>query len=454
MRISLAFRTRLSAPVYSEGRLHTSAILAAALAAVAQILAAAPPKAVAVNVDGVVHPITVEIVSGAIEHARAEGAAIIIVRLDTPGGLMDAMRATIEKIAASPIPVVTYVAPSGGRAASAGFFILEAGDVAAMAPGANTGAAHPVAMTGEMDAVMKEKVENDAAAYMRSICVKRGRNSALAETAVRQSKSFTDREALDQHLIDLIAPNDAALLAAIDGRSVTRFDGRTQVLHTAGAVVEDYQETPRQKFISAIADPNIALILLVVGGLAIYVEFSAPGMIAPGVVGAILVLLGLSALSVLPINWLGAALLGLSFVLFALEAKLGAHGTLAVGGAVSMLLGAVMLVDSPLPEMRIHWSTALALTLPFSLITALLISLVVRARRNKAATGEEGMIGETGSAVTDLAPDGKVFVHGEYWNAVAAGPAGVAVPAGAPVRVTAIDRLTLTVEPIAPRTGG
>jgi membrane-bound serine protease (ClpP class) len=437
--------------------LQKSAILAAALAAVlsAVALAAATPspKVIAVEVDGVVHPITAEIVGSAIERARAENAMLVLVRLNTPGGLMDAMRETIEKIAASPVPVVTYTAPSGGRAASAGFFILEAGDVAAMAPGTNTGAAHPVAMTGEMDAVMKQKVENDAAAYLRSICTKRGRNSALAETAVRESKSFTEREALDQHLIDLVAPNDAGLLAALDGRTVTRFDGRTQTLHTAGAVIEEYHQSLRQKIVSAIADPNIALILLVVGALAIYVEFSTPGMIAPGVIGAIMVLLGLSALSVLPIDWLGAALLLLSFALFALEAKLGSHGVLAVGGAVSMVLGAVMLVDSPLPELRIHWSTALAVALPFSLITALLLSLVVRARRNKVVTGEGGMIGQTGSAITELAPAGRVFVHGEYWNAVAAGPAATRVPAGAPVRVTAIDRLTLTVEAISPRTG-
>jgi membrane-bound serine protease (ClpP class) len=431
-----------------------SAILAAALAAVAQAAASPSPKVIAVDVDGVVHPITVEIVASAIERAQAEKADLVLVRLNTPGGLMDAMRETIEKMLASPIPVVTYVAPSGGRAASAGFFILQAGDVAAMAPGTNTGAAHPVAMTGEMDAVMAQKVENDAAAYLRSICVKRGRNSALAETAVRESKSFTEREALDQHLIDLVAPNDAALLAALDGRTVTRFDGRTQTLHTAGAVVEEYRQSLRQRLVSAIADPNIALILLVVGALAIYVEFSTPGMIAPGVVGAIMMLLGLSALSVLPIDWLGAALLLLSFALFALEAKLGSHGVLAVGGTVSMVLGAVMLVDSPLPEMRIHWATAVAVALPFSLITALLLSLVVRARRNKVVTGEAGMIGLTGSAVTELAPSGKVFVHGEYWNAVAAGaPVGTPVPAGAPVRVTAIDRLTLTVEAIGSRTG-
>jgi membrane-bound serine protease (ClpP class) len=409
----------------------------------------AAAKAVVVDVDGMVHPITAEIVRGAIAQAARENAAVLIVRLNTPGGLMDAMRETIEAMVSSPVPVVTFVGPSGVRAASAGFFILEAGDVAAMAPGTNTGAAHPVGLTGDMDPVMKEKVENDAAAYMRSICAKRGRNSALAETAVLQSKSFTEREALDQHLIDLVAPGEEALLAALNGRTVARFNGTSQTLATAGAEIEIYQRSLRQKVISAIADPNIALILLVIGALCIYVEFTSPGLIAPGVVGAILLLLGLSAISVLPINWLGAALLLLALTLFALEAKFAAHGVLAVGGAACMILGAVMLIDTPAPEMRIHWSTAVALALPFSAITVLLLSLALRARRAKVVTGSEAMIGEVGDAVTELAPAGKVFVHGEYWDAASPRPA----PAGARVRVTAIDKLKLTVEPIAEQRG-
>ena len=423
--------------------------MALALALAAQAASAAP-KVIAVDVDGIVHPVTVEIVGSAVERARQENAALIIMRLNTPGGLYDAMRETIEKMVASPVPVVTFVAPSGGRAASAGFFLLESGDVAAMAPGTNTGAAHPVAMGGEMDPIMKQKVENDASAYMRSIATKRGRNSALAETAVRESKSFTEREALDQHLIDLIAGNEQELLAALDGRTIIRFDGRHETLHTAGGVIEVYQKTLRERIISAIADPNIALVLLVVGALAIYVEFSNPGLIAPGVVGAILVLLGLSAISVLPINWLGVALLLLAFTLFALEAKFASHGVLGAGGAFSMVLGSVLLINSPLPELRVHWGTAIALALPFSLITVLLLSLAVRARRGKVATGSEGMIGETGAAVTALGPEGKVFVHGEYWDAVAAGP----VAAGTRVRVTAIDKLKLTVEPVPDRSGG
>lgn len=429
--------------------MRANVTLAIALALIAQAVYAAP-KVIAVDVNGMVHPITTEIIGSAIARAKQENASLLIVRLNTPGGLMDAMREIIEEMVSSPIPVVTYVTPSGGRAASAGFFLLEAGDVAAMAPGTNTGAAHPVAMGVEMDAVMTQKVVNDAAAYLRSICAKRGRNSAMAETAVRESKSFTEREAVELHLADLIAPNEQQLLSALDGRVVTRFDGSSQTLHTAGAVIEVYSKSLRQKIISAIADPNIALVLLFIGALCVYVEFQSPGLIAPGVVGAILVLLGLSAISVLPINWLGAALLLLALTLFALEAKFASHGILGAGGAVSMVLGAVLLINSPWPEMRVHWGTAIALALPFSIITVFLLSLVIRARRNKVETGKEGMIGETGSALTELAPEGKVFVHGEYWDAVARQP----IPAGARVRVTAIDKLKLTVEPIPDQTGG
>lgn len=418
--------------------------------ALAVRVASAAPKAIAVDVDGMVHPVTTEIVSSALDRARQEGAVVVIVRLNTPGGLMDAMRETIEKMVAAPVPVVTYVAPSGGRAASAGFFLLEAGDVTAMAPGTNTGAAHPVAMGGEMDPVMKQKVENDAAAYLRSICTKRGRNSALAETAVRESKSFTEREALDQHLVDLIASSDADLLAALDGRTITRFDGSKVIVHTSGASIEVYQRTLRQRIIAAIADPNIALVLLVLGALGIYVEFSSPGLIAPGVIGAILALLGLSALSVLPINWLGAGLLILALALFVLEAKFTSHGILGIGGAVAMVLGAVILVNGPIPEMRIRWSTAIGLALPFSAITLLLLSLVVSARRHKVETGVEAMIGATGSAITELSPEGKVLVRGEYWDAVALRP----VTAGARVRITAVDKLKLTVEPVPDPSGG
>jgi membrane-bound serine protease (ClpP class) len=293
-------------------------------------------------------------------------------------------------------------------------------------------------------------VENDAAASLRSVVAKRGRNSALAEKAVLESKSFTEKEALDNHLIELIAASESDLLRQLNGREITRFDGRKERLQLTAASIVQYQPNTRQKILSAISDPNVALILLVLGALGIYVEFSAPGLIFPGVAGAILALLGLSAISVLPINWAGAGLLLLAFALFALEAKFASHGILGIGGAVSMILGAMLLINSPIPEMRIHWSTAIGLTIPFAAITMFLLSLVVRARSNKVITGNEGMINLPAVAITDLAPEGQIMVRGEYWNAVSSVP----VPAGSPVRVTAISGLKVAVEPVSKQSGG
>jgi membrane-bound serine protease (ClpP class) len=401
-------------------------------------------QVLAVDVDGIVHPITVEILSRAIDQAKQNNHSLVLLRLNTPGGLMDAMRECVSKIVASPVPVVTYVSPSGGRAASAGFFLLEAGDVAAMAPATNTGAAHPLVISTQVDPVLLRKLENDAAASLRSIVSKRGRNSALAEKAVLESRSFTDKEALDQKLIDLIARNDQDLLRQLDDREITHFDGNKQILHLKNANIVTYEKSIRQKFLSAISDPNVALVLLVLGALGIYVEFSTPGLIVPGVAGAILALLGLSAIAVLPINRVGASLLLLALTLFVLEAKITSHGVLGSGGAICMVLGAVLLVDSPLPELRIHLSTAVALALPFAVITMFLVSLVVRARRSKVATGTEAMIGETGVVISEVAPEGNVFIHGEYWTAVSPAP----VSAGSQVKVMAINGLRLTVKPI------
>jgi len=422
-------------------RLITTAVAALALAQFSY----AAPKVIAVSIDGVVHPITVEIVARVIEQASNERAQLILVRLNTPGGLMEATRETIEKLVASPVPVVTYVTPSGGRAASAGFFLLQAGDVAAMAPGTNTGAASPVVLGQEMDAVMRKKVESDAAASLRSLSDKRGRNSALAEQAVLEAKSFTDREALENNLINLIATDERDLLSKLDGRKVTRFSGASSTLALQGAQIIEYEKSVREKIISAIANPNAALVLLVLGALGIYVEFSSPGLIFPGVGGAILALLGLTALSVFPINWLGAALMLLAVILFVLEAKIASHGILGIGGAVAMTLGALLLIDSPVPELRIHLSVALALAIPFAIITVFLVSIIIRARANKVETGSAGMIGEIGVAHTALDPQGKVFVHGEFWTAVTASP----VAPGGRIRVTGVEGLALRVEPLS-----
>jgi membrane-bound serine protease (ClpP class) len=417
------------------------------LPAVAALLAAAVPsgaasKVIAVSVDGMVHPITVLILGHVVDLARQEQADLILLRLNTPGGLSDSTREIVEKIVSSPVPVVSYVTPSGGRAASAGFFLLEAGDVAAMAPGTNTGAASPVLLGGQMDPVMKQKVEHDAAASLRSLVSKRGRNVELAEKTVLAAKSFTEKEALDNKLVDLIAGSESELFRLISGREITRFDGRKQTLRLDAPRVIEYRKTLRERLISSIADPNIAFILLILGALGLYVEFSSPGLILPGVAGGILVLLGLSALSVLPINALGVGLLILAAVLFVLEAKFASHGILGTGGAIAMVLGAVMLVEGP-PEVRIHWSTAIGVALPFAGITAFLVTLVVRARAGKVVTGEAGMIGLVGRAHTALQPDGKVLVRGEFWDATCSRP----VEAGARVKVVSMDGLVLVVEP-------
>ncbi len=419
--------------------------LFAAAALLAGPLALAQSTVVAVDIDNVIHPITVEILDSALADAREQNADLILLRLNTPGGLLDSTREITERIVSSDIPVVTYVTPSGGRAASAGFFILVAGDVAAMAPGTNTGAASPVLMGQEMDPVMRSKVENDTAAALRTIVEKRGRNVELAEKAVMEAEAFTEKEALDNNLIDLVVPSEEELFQQLNGREIERFSGETQTLALDAPRVVDYKLTTRQSFIAAIANPNIAFIILVLGALGVYVEFSSPGMIVPGVAGGILVLLGLSALSVLPINWIGVALLLLAVALFVMEGFVASHGVLAIGGAVSMVLGALLLVDGP-PSVQIRLSTAIAVTLPFALISAFLVTLIVQARKNKVVTGTAGMVGGFGLAHTALSPAGRVFVHGEYWEAVSSTP----VEAGSRVKIIKVDGLKLNVEPESP----
>ncbi len=411
----------------------------------AAFLAPAAPKVIAVDIDSIVHPITVEIVGHAIDQAGRENAAAVLLRLNTPGGLLDASREIDSRIVASRVPVIAYVTPSGGRAASAGFFLLEAADVAVMAPGTNTGASSPVLMGEQMDPVMRSKVENDTSAWLRSLVTKRGRNAELAEQTIRQAKAFTEKEALDNHLIDLIAADEQQLFVELDGREIKRFDGSTEVLHTRGADSVDYHPLLRERLMQAIADPNIGYILVVLGALGIYLEFHAPGLIFPGVAGGILLLLGLSSLAVLPINWVGAALLILAVALFILEAKLASHGILGIGGAVAMVLGAVLLINGP-PELRIRLSTALAVSVPFALITMFLVTLVIRSRANKSVLGSQALMNQIAQARTALAPVGTVFVAGEYWEAVSSAP----VEEGGEVRVIGVDGMRLRVEPVRP----
>jgi membrane-bound serine protease (ClpP class) len=401
-------------------------------------------RVIAVNVDSIIHPVTVEIISHAIDEAERENASAVLLRLNTPGGLIESSREITGKIVSSRVPVIAYVTPSGGRAASAGFFLLEAADVAVMAPGTHTGASSPVLLNQEMDQVMRNKVENDTSAWLRSIVVKRGHNVDLAETTIRAAKAYTEKEALDNRLIDRIAMDERALLDGLDGTAIKRFNGASEVLHTRGVEVVDYKPTLRERIIAAIADPNIGFILLVLGVLGIYVEFSAPGLIFPGVAGGILALLGLSSLTVLPINWAGAALLILGVSLFVLEAKFASHGILGIGGTVAMVLGAMLLIDGP-PEIRIHLSTAMSVSIPFALITMFLVTLVIRARRNKAVMGSDVLIDQIAEARTALSPSGTVFLQGEYWNA----ESDVPVEKGGQVRVVSVEGLKLRVAPVA-----
>ena len=401
---------------------------------------------VKLTIHDTIHPITTEYIQRGIQYATLIKADAILIQMQTPGGLADATRDIIEQIVASPIPVIIYVGPSGARAASAGFFILESADVAAMAPGTNTGAAHPVLIGGvQPDKVMAEKIENDSAALMRSVVSKRGRNVDVAESAVRQSKSFTDQEALKNHLIEIVAPNEGDLLRQLDGRAITRFHGGTVTLHTANKAVLDFDQTLKQRILSALMDPNLSFLLLAIGALGLYVEFNHPGAVLPGVVGVFFMLLALFALNILPVRYTGLALILLAFALFTLEAKFASHGVLAVAGIASLTVGGLLLVDGPIPEMRVHWWTALSVSIPLGLITTFLMSIALKARRNKVTTGPQGLIGEIAVARTPLEPEGKVFVHGELWNAVSPIP----VQIGEQVRVRGVTDLKLQVEPVA-----
>ncbi|MDE0436461.1 MAG: nodulation protein NfeD [Bryobacterales bacterium] len=400
-------------------------------------------QVIQVDVEHVIHPLTVELVQEAIRQADEEGAAAVLLRLNTPGGLLSAAKDVIQTIVASDVPIIAYVGPSGGRAASAGFMILVSADVAAMAPGTNTGAAHPVLMGGEMDEVMKAKVSNDTAASVRSVTSKRGRNPEVAEKAVLESKSFTEREALDEKLIEYIAPDVKDLLSKLDGKTIKRFDGSEMTLSLADAGVVSFELSYRQSILLALIDPNLAFILFVLGLVGVYVEFSNPGLIVPGVGGAILMILGAMALTVLPINWAAAALVVLGLVFFILEATTTTNGILAAGGVIAMVLGAVMLIDTDMPELSINWGTAIGVTLPLAAITVFLLQLAVRSFRVKVVTGRRGMIGEVGVAKTDVHAKGRVFVHGEWWNASSDSP----IRSGAPVQVVGVDDLKLRVKP-------
>jgi membrane-bound serine protease (ClpP class) len=400
------------------------------------------PRVIVIHLDDTIQPISADYMARGLNAAAAQHANAVLIEINTPGGLLDSMRQMVSKVIASPVPVIVYVAPSGSRAGSAGFFLLEAADIAAMAPGSNAGAAHPVVMGAKLDDTMKQKLENDTAAFLRSYVARRGRNVQAAEDAVRSSKSYSDQEALQLKLIDLVAPDDASLLNDIDGRTITRFDGSKIVLHTRAAELVAVDPTLREEILDRLTDPNLAVLVLMVGGLLIYVEFNTPGTIIPGTLGTILVLLALFGLNLLPVRYTSVMLLVAAFALLILEAHFASHGVLAAAGILCLVIGALTLVDGPIPEMRVHLATALSAGLAFGLITVFLLRLALRARRSKVRMGGDAMIGQIAVVTQPLAPSGQVMVNGELWQAESATPAVL----GEQVRVRGLRDLTLLVE--------
>ena len=402
---------------------------------------------VRVRMASIIQPEAAAFLRSALQQADAEGAAAAVVELDTPGGLMTSMHEMSEAILAARTPVVVYVAPSGAQAASAGFFLLMAADVAAMAPGTRTGAAHPVGAGGETIAGTEgTKVEQDAAAAIRSLAARNGRDVALAEQAVVASRSWSANEALAAHLVDIVAPDLGELLRAADGRHVHKGGGLV-VLHTAGAAVHELKMTAAQRLLSAVAHPEIAYLLLTLGGIGLFFEITHPGTLLPGVVGVIALMLAFFGLSLLDVNYAGAALILLGIGLFVAELKAGggAHGAFAAAGAISLVVGSLMLFSSEDAALRVGKEWIVGVTL--LMLTAMCGLLVVawRVRRRPVRTGIEGLLHERGVARSALAPSGKVFVHGELWDAAAEQP----VAAGESVEVVAVRGMTLAVRPLA-----
>jgi membrane-bound serine protease (ClpP class) len=394
--------------------------------------------------DDTIQPVSSDELLRAIARANSDGAHALLIELDTPGGLLDSTRTMAGAILESKVPVIMYVAPAGARAGSAGFFLLESADVAAMAPGTNAGAAHPVLeFGGQPDATMNQKIENDAEAFLRSYVARRGRNTDAAVAAVQSSHSYTAEEALSQHLIDLIANNENELLANLEGRQVARMDGSKTTLHVAGARINTIAPTLREEVLGWLVNPNIALLFLVGGALLIYLEFNSPGTIVPGALGTLMVLLAVFALNLLPIRYTAVLLLVGALILLLLEAKFGGHGALAIAGIVCLALGLLTLVAAPVPEMRVSPLMAICVSAAFGAITVFLVRLAVRARRRKARIGADAMVGSTATAMEALGPEGHVLVEGEIWRAVADAP----IPAGASVRVVGHDQMMLRVEP-------
>jgi membrane-bound serine protease (ClpP class) len=409
----------------------------------ALVTAAGAQTVSTLEIDGVISPITVRLVSTAIERARATGSVALVILLDTPGGLERSMRSIVRDMLNSPVPVIVYVSPTGARAGSAGVFITIAAHVAAMAPATNIGAAHPVsAGGGSMDKEMAKKVENDAAAFIRSVARERGRNQEWAEKAVRASVSATEQEALKLGIIDLIASSVPELLEKADGRQV-KTPGGTVTLRTKGAVVQPIGVGWRDRFLAIITDPNIAYILLMLGMLGLFFELANPGVILPGVIGGISLILAFFAFQSLPINWAGLLLILLGIVLLIAEIKVVSHGVLTIGGIISILLGSMMLLNTPELPLRVSWTVIVPVVAMTVGIFVLAVAAGARAQLQRPTTGAAGLLHRTGVAKTPLAPEGQVLVNGELWTAVSEGPG---IPAGERVRVVEVEGLKLRVE--------
>ncbi|HEY1803935.1 MAG TPA: nodulation protein NfeD [Terracidiphilus sp.] len=397
--------------------------------------------------DDTIQQVSADEVTRALDRANSDGASALLIEINTPGGLLDSMRDMVGAILRSRVPVIVYVAPSGARAGSAGFFILESADVAAMAPGTEAGAAHPVfEFVGQPNNTEMQKVQNDAEAFLRSYVTKRNRNTDASIAAVESSHSYTAEESMNQHLIDVIANNDSELMNALNGREIPRMDGSKLTLRLAGARINLIRPVLRDKLLGWLVDPNIALLFLVGGALLIYLEFNAPGTIVPGALGTLMVLLGVFGLNLLPIRYTAVLLLMAAMVLLLLEAKFGGHGALAIAGIVCLTFGMLTLVAAPVPEMGISPVVAISVSAAFGAITVFLVRLAVRARKRKSRIGADALVGSPATAMEALDPQGHVLVEGEIWQAAASAP----VAKGTKLRVTGHHELLLRVEPAAP----
>jgi membrane-bound serine protease (ClpP class) len=409
----------------------------------------ANPTILKLTLHDTVQPVSAAYLQRGLDAAAQQHADAVLLSLGTPGGLLDSTREMVSAIERSPIPVIIFIEPTGARAGSAGFFLLEAADLAVMAPGTNAGAAHPIIEGRTLDPILKKKVEEDASAFLRSITTPRHRDNAAATAAIIDAKSYTADEALNLHLIDLIAADEPTLLAQLDGRSITRFNGSTTTLHLRNAHIESLPPSLRESLLTRLANPDLAVLLLVVGFLLVYLEFNVPGTVVPGALGVLCVLLALFAFNLLPIRHTAVLLLIAALGLILLEVKFSSHGLLALAGTLCLIFGLLTLVDGP-PELRVHTSTALAAGLTFGAITFVLAWLGLKARRNKALTGPSAMIGLLATVRSPLNPLGQVEVRGELWQAVLA-PDSSPVNVSQQTVVSAVNGLTLTVRALPPK---